>query len=101
MNPPIATMSALTVQLDADLVIPVIPFEMASEYVSRMMAQGTESELFYYNAYHAYYDWGIWLEDDGFTERVFKQEYQRMEMARAMAACREIKRLLLLIKGSR
>ena len=65
-------MSALTVQLDADLVIPVIPFEMASEYVSRMMAQGTESELFYYNAYHAYYDWGIWLEYDGFTESVFK-----------------------------
>ena len=39
--PPLATMSA-------DRVFSVIPFEMASEYVKRMMATGTESELFYH-----------------------------------------------------
>jgi hypothetical protein len=67
---PLATMSA-------DRVISVIPFEMASEYVKRMMATGAESELFYHEAYHAYWDWGNQLEQDGFTERVFKEARQK------------------------
>jgi hypothetical protein len=67
---PLATMSA-------DRVISVIPFEMASEYVKRMMATGAESELFYHEAYHAYWDWGNKLEKDGFTECVFKEARQK------------------------
>jgi len=67
---PLATMSA-------DRVISVIPFEMASEYVKRMMATGAESELFYHEAYHAYWDWGNQLEQDGFTECVFKEARQK------------------------
>jgi hypothetical protein len=63
--------------MSADRVISVIPFEMASEYVKRMMATGTESELFYHEAYHAYWDWGNQLEQDGFTERVFKEARQK------------------------
>ncbi len=63
--------------MSADRVISVIPFEMASEYVKRMMATGAESELFYHEAYHAYWDWGNQLEQDGFTERVFKEARQK------------------------
>jgi hypothetical protein len=63
--------------MSADRVISVIPFEMASEYVKRMMATGTESELFYHEAYHAYWDWGNKLEHDGFTECVFKEARQK------------------------
>jgi hypothetical protein len=63
--------------MSADRVISVIPFEMASEYVKRMMATGAESELFYHEAYHAYWDWGNKLEDDGFTDRVFKEARQK------------------------
>jgi len=63
--------------MSADRVISVIPFEMASEYVKRMMATGAESELFYHDAYHAYWDWGNQLERDGFTERVFKEARQK------------------------
>ena len=64
----------------ASRVISVIPFEMASEYVKRMMAQGTESERFYHDAYHAYWDWGSKLAADGFTEHVYKEALRLGEM---------------------
>lgn len=71
--------------MNPDRVISVIPFEMASEYVTRMTAcEGAESEAYYHEAYHAYWDWGR-LESDGFTERAFQaaREAEREEKAAA------------------
>lgn len=58
--------------MNPDRVISVIPWEMASEYVARMTAcEGAESEAYYHEAYHAYWDWGR-LDSSGFTERAFQ-----------------------------
>jgi hypothetical protein len=58
--------------MNPDRVISVIPWEMASEYVARMTAcEGAESEAYYHEAYHAYWEWGR-LDSSGFTERAFQ-----------------------------
>ena len=60
--------------MNSDRAISVIPFEMASEYVKRMTAcDGAESDAYYHEAYHAYWDWGRKLERGGFTERAFQE----------------------------
>jgi len=72
--------------MNPDRVISVIPFEMASEYVTRMTAcEGAESEAYYHEAYHAYWDWGR-LESSGFTERVFQATREAEREAKAAAA---------------
>jgi len=79
--------------MNPDRVISVIPWEMASEYVARMTAcEGAESEAYYHEAYHAYWEWGR-LDSSGFTERAFQAareaaseaESEAKEAARAKA----------------
>ena len=72
--------------MNPDRVISVIPWEMASEYVARMTAcEGAESEAYYHEAYHAYWDWGR-LDSRGFTEQAFQAAREAEREAKAEAA---------------
>ena len=75
--------------MNPDRVISVIPWEMASEYVARMTAcEGAESEAYYHEAYHAYWEWGR-LDSSGFTERAFqaaREAEREAKEAKAAAA---------------
>jgi hypothetical protein len=72
--------------MNPDRVISVIPWEMASEYVARMTAcEGAESEAYYHEAYHAYWDWGR-LDSSGFTEQAFQAAREAEREAKAAAA---------------